>query len=49
VDWIRFVQDWVQYRSFVNCNDFSRYVNDGEFPDQLSGYQLLRKDSALWS
>jgi hypothetical protein len=31
------------------CNEHSGYVKGGEFLNQISNYQFIRKDSAAWS
>jgi hypothetical protein len=35
--------------SFERGNETSSSIRDGEFIDQLSEYQLLKKDSGPWS
>jgi hypothetical protein len=44
--------DWIYLAQADSCeydNEPSGFVKGGEFLDQLSDYQLLKKDSAPWS
>jgi hypothetical protein len=45
VDWMHLAQDSDQWRAVVNMCP----IKGGEFLDQLSDYQLLKKDSAIYS
>jgi hypothetical protein len=45
IDWIQVAPDRVQWW----VHPPSGFINDGEFLDQLSDYQLLKKDTVPWN
>jgi hypothetical protein len=51
-DWVSVTQDRGQGGGGDSCehgNDPSVCINDGKFLDQVSDFQLLKRDSAAWS
>jgi hypothetical protein len=41
-------QNWVQKKNYERCKERSGSIKGGEFLDQLSGCQLLKKISVPW-
>jgi hypothetical protein len=50
VNWIFLAQNRDKWRALTDTvNELSGSIRGGKFPDEMSDYQILKKDSASWT